>query len=53
MMDIRTVLILATTEDRYQPTLQLRAVEQAVLPILRRRAPSRGSVANDRQPVGR
>jgi len=44
MLDIRT-LLLGAPEDRYQPTLAIRAAERAVFPVLR--APRRLSPAPD------
>jgi hypothetical protein len=35
MLDIRT-LLLGTPEDRYEPTLAIRAAERAVFPALRK-----------------
>jgi hypothetical protein len=35
MLDIRTLLLL-TPEDRYEPTLAIRAAERAVFPVLRK-----------------
>jgi len=55
MLDIRTLLLL-TPEDRYQPTLPLRAAEAAVFPLLgqsgRRRAPSGRSRTETTEPAG-
>lgn len=35
MLDIR-LLLLETPEDRYEPSLAIRAAERAVFPLLRR-----------------
>jgi hypothetical protein len=53
MLDIRTLMLLASLEDRYQPSAAFRAAEIAVFPLLRgvsrpaavRPAPRRAAVA--------
>lgn len=55
MLDIRTLLLL-TPEDRYQPTLPLRAAEAAVYPLLgqsgRRRTPAARLRSETTEPAG-
>jgi hypothetical protein len=44
MLDIRT-LLLGAPEDRYEPTLAIRAAERAVFPVLQQPRPAPDLVA--------